>query len=384
MLSRIITVLLVTLGYVSAGAAVSAATTPEIARTHRGINIIAMPLPADNTFDIDLYTPAQAVDALQQAIDLIYAQSKFSVAAFERLKKAGKVTVVYDPEFPKEQLSSVTIAAFFPDFFQKEGHLKEFLVVVGRYGVKWPIDKLAAVVVHELGGHGYQHLRGRTKTDRKIDRECEAQLYEEAALQDFKVARATADMIRFRREMQTNWCSDFRRYMHDRDPKLMALWNNGKPFVSDLLAVFEDYLTHLQDTGVSGDAVAAVAKKRQLDLLEMGEKAKHNKSGPDLYAVAQRHFNGMGTPKSLSKARSWFLLSANTGYPPAQLAMGLMLEHGLAGKPDNSAAYSWYFLAAGNGIAKAKQRLEALSSKLSQSEIEKAKAQARAENPGNG
>jgi len=360
----------------------NAATKPEIARLHNGINIIALPLPTGNTTGIDLIPPAQAVTALQSAIDLIYAKSPFSAKAFERLKKAGKVTIVYDSKFPEEKFSSVTIAAFFPDFFQKEGHLKEFLVVVGRYGIKWPLERLAAVVVHELGGHGYQHLRGRTETDRKIDRECEALLYEEAALQDFDVERSSSNMVRFRREMQTNWCSDFRRYMHDRDPALMALWNNGKPFVEKVLVVFEDYLTHLQETGVSGDAIAAVAKKRRSDLAEIAEQAKRTNSGPDLYAIAQRHFNGLGTPRDLLRAHEWFLLSASTGYAPAQLAMGLFMEHGLSGSRDPGAAYGWYYLAAENGIAKAKQRLEDLSSVLSQEEKAKAMARARAQAPG--
>lgn len=353
-----------------------AATQPKIETIHNGINIVAMPLPPDNTFDIEIRSQTDAVDALKTAIDLIYEKSKFSVAAFERLKRAGKVTVVYDPEFPKEQFSSVTIAAFFPDFFQKQGNLKEFLVVVGRYGIKWQLEKLAAVIVHELGGHGYQHLRGRTNTDRKIDRECEAQLYEEAALQDFNVKRSTSDMVRFRREMQTNWCSDFRRYMRDRDPALMDLWNFGKPNVPKVLDIFEDYLTHLQKSGISGKAVAAVREKRLQDLAEMAAQAVQKNSGPGQYAVALRHLNGMGTPKNVVKARQWFLLSAKTGFAAAQHAMGLFFENGLAGPRDNSRAYSWYYLAANSGYKKAQQRLKKLSTQLSISEKEKATSRA--------
>lgn len=370
------------LGFISIFAAVSAALAnadalPEIETSHQGINLLAMPLPARNKSGIDLRLPQDGILALKQALDLIYAKSTFSVAAFERLKKAGKVTVVYDADFPKEQLTSVTIAAFFPDFFQKEGNLKEFLVVVGRYGIKWPTDKLAAIIVHELGGHGYQHLKGRTKTDRKIDRECEAQLYEEAALQDFDVKRDSSDMVRFRREMQTNWCSDFRRYMRERDPKLMDLWNFGKPDVPKVLAVFEDYLVHLQKTGVSGSAVAAVRTKRLQDLAALSTKALQQNSGRDMYVIAQRHLNGMGTPKNLGEARKWYLLSAKAGYPAGQHAMGLFWENGLGSPKDIRQAYSWYHLAAKNGNQKAKQRVSTLAQTLTQKEIDQAVTQAR-------
>lgn len=373
MLRQLAVLLLIFAGLLSPA---MADTRSKIEVVHKGINIIALPVPSDGKFDIKLRSQADAIDALTKSIDLIYAKSKFSVAAFERLKKAGKVTVVYDPDFPKEKLTSVTIAAFFPDFFQKQGNLKEFLVVVGRFGIKWPLEKLAAVLVHELGGHGYQHLRGRTSTDRKIDRECEALLYEEAALQDFSVKRSTPDMIRYRREMQTNWCSDFRRYMRDRDPKLMDLWNFGKPEVSKVLVIFEDYLTHMQKTGISGKAVAAVRQKRLQDLEQMAAQAKRNNSGPDMYAVAQRHFNGIGTPKSIGKARQWFMLSAKAGFPAGQYAMGLIFEHGLAGPQNNSRAYSWHYLAARNGNTKAQQHLHKLSAHLSKAEIEKAKSRA--------
>ncbi len=356
---------------------------PQFTSLHKGINLYAMKLPAVGTYDIDLLASDQALEKMQLAIDLIYKQSPFSVYAFERLKKAGKVTVVYDPDFPKERFSSVTIAAFFPDFFQKEGHLKEFLVVIGRYGIKWPLDKLAAVIVHELGGHGYQHLRGRTEQDRKIDRECEALLYEEAALQDFNVVRSTDDMVRFRHNMQTNWCSDFRRYMHDRDPKLMATWNSGKPDVPELLKVFEDYLVHLRQSGVSGKAVAAVKNQRQSDLDAMASEALQKNHGPDLFAVAQRYMNGIGTQKDLPEARKWFFLAANTGFGPAQFVMGALEENGVGGEKNPVNAYTWYLLASQQGMQKAAERLAPLASQLTEQALRDAKDRAATWKPNN-
>jgi len=354
------------------------APAPELTRSYKGIQLVAMPLPPEGTYDIDLVAPDRALEAFAQAIDLIYSKSKFSARAFDRLKKAGQITVVYDPDFPKERFSSVTIAAFFPDFFQTEGNLKQFLVVVGRYGLNWPLKKLAAVIVHELGGHGYQHLRGRTGKDRKIDRECEAQLYEEAALQDFGVERSTADMVRFRREMHNNWCSDFRRYMRERDPKLMELWQFGKPDVPEVLAIFEDYLLHLQSQGISGKAVAAVNQKRKSDLEKAAAGALLRKSGVDLFAVAQRYLNGLGVPKNPSEAMKWFKHSAQTEYGPALFAMGVFHEKGLVGKVNKVEAVMWYTLATERGIDKASQHLQWLSSRMSKEARERGLALANA------
>lgn len=370
------------LALVSISTAGLAAPSPELTRTHKNIQLVAMPLPPAGTYDIDLVAPGPALDAFVEAIDLIYAKSKFSAQAFDRLKKAGQISLVYDPRFPKEKFSSVTIAAFFPDFFQAEGHLKQFLVVVGRYGVKWPLKKLAAVIVHELGGHGYQHLRGRTTKDRKIDRECEAQLYEEAALQDLGVERSTSDMVRFRRAMHNNWCSDFRRYMRERDPKLMELWQFGKPDVPKVLLIFEDYLLHLQKLGISTKAITAVNRKRQSDLAKAAEDAVLRNSGIDLYGVAQRYFNGLGVVKNNGEAQKWFQRSANAQYGPALLAMGVFMEAGLAGEVNKEQAFMWYSLAAEQGIEKASQRLQLLSLQMSAKEREHGLALAKAHKPG--
>ena len=93
---------------------------------HRGIELAAMPLPEQQT-DILLLAPKTGIHKLKLALDRLYATSLFSVRHLETLKENGRVTIVYDATFPKRQLSKVTIAAFFPDFFQKETDgLKQF------------------------------------------------------------------------------------------------------------------------------------------------------------------------------------------------------------------------------------------------------------------
>ncbi len=277
---------------------------------YRGIQIIAVAPPPVGTFDIDLLPPAPGVTNLKKAIDHIYAKSPFSAKRIERLKRNGKVTIVYDAAFQKTQLSSVTIAAFLPDFFQKDGPLKEFLVVVGRFGIKWKPEDLAAVVVHELVGHGLQHLKGRGNDARKIDRECEAQIYEEKAYQDFGSPRTTRPMVRFRRAMQENWCADFRRYMLRRNDGSMAIWGHGKPNIPKLLVVFDDYIEHMGNTGVAGRAVAAARVKRDADLEAFEARTLAEKNAPDMYVLGRKYLKGIGVSADPITAYAWFSMAA--------------------------------------------------------------------------
>lgn len=277
---------------------------------HRGIQIIAVAPPPAGTFDIDLLAPAPGIANLKKAIDRIYAESPFSAERIERLKRNGRVTIVYDAAFPKPQLASVTIAAFLPDFFQKNGQLKEFLVVVGRFGIKWRPEDLAAVIVHELVGHGLQHLKGRGDDARKIDRECEAQIYEEKAYQDFGSPRTTPPMVRFRRAMRENWCADFRRYMLRRNDGSMAIWGHGKPDIGKLLAVFDDYVEHMKSTGVAGRAVAAARAKREAGLEAFEARALAEKRAADMFRLGRKYLKGIGVAADPVTAYAWFSLAA--------------------------------------------------------------------------
>jgi len=293
---------------------------------YRGIQIISVSLPPIGTFDVDLLSPARGVANLKKAIDLIYTGSLFSAKRIERLKRHGRVTIVYDPAFPKPQLSTVTIAAFLPDFFQKNGQLKEFLVVVGRFGIKWTTRGLAAVVVHELVGHGLQHLKGRGSDARKIDRECEALIYEEKAHQDFNSPRTTGRMLRLRRDMQKNWCADFRRYMLRRDDGSMAIWGHGRPDIPKLLAVFDDYIAHMKRTGVSGQAVAAARVKRDADLETFEAHALAEKHAPNMYVLGRKYLKGIGVAADPITAYAWFSMAASD-LPMAQKSADELRRH---------------------------------------------------------
>ncbi|MBT6609041.1 MAG: sel1 repeat family protein [Rhodospirillaceae bacterium] len=350
------------------------AATPEVKLVHHGIHLVGLPLP-EQKFDIDLLAPADGVANIKHALDRIYKKSPFSVKYLETLKKNGRVSIVYDAAFPKKQMSTVTIAAFFPDFFQKEaGGLKQFLVVVGRFGVKWEIDKLAAVVVHELVGHGLQHYRGRGTNDRKIDRECEALIHEEKAYQDFGVRRDSRDMIRFRRDVRSNWCADFSRYLRDSGINVDKAWGFGKPDVPQLLDRFEKYIQHLRKTGVSGKAVAAAKAKRTENFAAFAAKAEKNRSAPDMLIVAKRYLKGIGIHRNARKGAAWTQKAAELGHAPAQHILGALYAAGHGLKLDPVEAYKWFTLAARGGTAKSKKSLKKIIRGLSAADIKAAKA----------
>lgn len=343
---------------------------------HRGINLVGMPLPETN-YDIDLLAPADGVANLKAALDRIYAKSPFSVKHLETLKQNGRVTIVYDAAFPKRQLASVTIAAFFPDFFQKEaGGIKQFLVVVGRFGAKWPADKLAAIIVHELVGHGLQHFRGRGTRDRKIDRECEALIYEEQSYQDLGVKRDTSDMVRFRKDVRTNWCADFSRYLRDRGLNVDEAWGYGRPDVPKLLTHFESYIQHLRETGTAGKAVARANAKRAGDFAAFAAKAENSGSAPDMLIVAKRYLKGIGTARDPRKGVEWARKAARTGHGPALHILGALTAAGHGTKKNPVEAYKWYTLAIKNGFGASKKHRAKLKQRLKPAEISEAEKRA--------
>lgn len=227
----------------------------SIRSSHRGITVGAVKSRPGETFDISPMAPREGLDRVVKALDLLYQRSPLSARALETLKQTGEVVIAYDPRFPKNNLSSLTIAAFFPDFFQHTGSRKQFVTVVGRYGAKWPVRELAAVLAHELVGHGMQHLRGRLDHVRTVDLECEAYLYEEQAYQDLGLDKGSGEMIRFRQALEDNWCKPFRTYLKRNVPAKMALWERLNPAVPQILETYLGYVEHLRRSGEAHRAI---------------------------------------------------------------------------------------------------------------------------------
>jgi len=348
---------------------------------YRGIQLLAVELPPKGSQDVEMIGIEAALANIRAAIDAIYARSRFSAERIERLKKNGRVTLVYDAAFPPAKMASAIIAAFFPDYFQPEqGGRKEFLVAVSRYGVKWPTDKLAAVIVHELVGHGLQHLNGRTGRDRKIDKECEALIYEERAYQDFSVRRDTSDMQRFRADTKNNWCADFRRHLTRKGFNADRVWNFGKPDVPKLLVHFENYINALRESGVAGDAVAAAEQKRQNKFEAMVAMAEGG-STRDMFTVGSRYLRGLGVERDTARGISWIRKAADHGHAQAQYFLGVLYAGGHNVAKDPIEAYKWLSLSAERGYPRAKPAKRKLEAGLSAAQLADAERRIRAWQP---
>ncbi len=217
--------------------------------TYNGISLIGLAPPAGKKFDVPIVDPDQALKIIEKALALIEKNSPFSKSQIERLKKNGPVTIVYDPRYPDKlaNMSSIQVALFSPLYYKRlngKGKNSKFLVIVSRHGVKWPLKELAAVMVHELVGHGIQHLNNRWGEMRLIDMECEAWLYEEMAYQNLKMDKFSNEMIDFKRQLEKQ-CDSFLRYLRNHDPKGLALWETLNPNVPRLLKHFTKYLKTL-------------------------------------------------------------------------------------------------------------------------------------------
>lgn len=219
--------------------------------SHLGVELIAVPAKPGARLDVPILAAQQGLENLRAALDVLMRRSPLNAQAIETLKQSGRVIIVYEPRHPPPEATVDGIAAFFPYFFRnrEDGSAGDFLVVVGRHGIKWPASELAAVLAHELAGHGMQRHRGERETMRMLDRECEAQLYQEKALQDLGVDKGSQFVVKFRRELENHYCADFRRFQRQHRPDTLRLWEARNPDVVGLLTVFREHLRNLRATG---------------------------------------------------------------------------------------------------------------------------------------
>lgn len=218
--------------------------------SHRGIALQAIAPLDGQTFDPAPMAQKAGLERIAKAIDMIYSKSVASAAKIEALKYHGKVRIIYYPNDKRSgsRLNNQSIAFFAPGFVPKGVDAprpsERFVMVINHMGIKWPTKELAAVIVHELAGHGRQHLHNRIASGGVLDLECEASLYEERAYQDFGVDKSRRDMVLFRKQLENRYCADFRSYMQRRVPNKTALWESVNPDVKSLLRLFRGYFRH--------------------------------------------------------------------------------------------------------------------------------------------
>lgn len=366
--------------------------------THRGVTIVGKPLPAGVNFDISIVGPKEGAETIRAALDVLYKQSAFNGRAIDKLKSAGNVYIIYDPEFPKRELTQVTIAAYIPEYFQREGTAKDFVSVVSRFGAKWEPRELAPILAHELTGHGMQRYRGRIEKVREVDLECEAYLYQEKAYQDLGFDKSDKEMINFRQVLERHWCADFKIWMKKNKPDGLKYWDQLNPDVPKILKDYLVYTEALTRSGVSGRAVfnatkdqrrAAASEVLQLTKSEDPEDhyklARMYKSGigvskanpklsliwtkkaaraghtDALYDLGAAYLEGKVLKKNLKKAAKSFEEAAEKGNPRAAYTYGVLLLQGNGVKRDHIAARKWLKMALDSGISEAQKALDIIN-----------------------
>lgn len=316
---------------------------------HRGVTIGGKPLPPGVKYDISIVSPGEGAETVRAALDILYEQSPFNGAAIDKLKSAGNVFIIYDPTFPGRELAQVTIAAFIPQYFQREGTAKDFVSVVSRYGAKWAPRELAPILAHELTGHGMQRLRGRMEKVREVDIECEAYLYQEKAYQDLGFDKSDTEMINFRQVLERHWCADFRTWLKTNKPDGLAHWDKLNP---DVPKILEDYLAYtdaLTKSGVAGRAVFHANKKQRQADAERLRRLTNSKDPNDHYELAQIFKSGVGAKANPKQSLVWMNKAAKGGHAGAQYELGVAYFQGNVLKRNEDKAVELFMRAAEGG-----------------------------------
>lgn len=95
------------------------------------------------------------------------------------------------------------------------------------------------------------------------------------------------------------------------------------------------------------------------------------------YELGDAYLNGRGTAKEPGWGLMWLERSARAGYPPAQLALGLAMTSGVAGRGQRATALTWLLIAQNNNAQGAAPAISALKSRLSTSIIDAADQRAK-------
>lgn len=339
-----------------------AAASPMI---YRGMHLQAVSPDPGETFDVDLMNPDTALAKIRDAVDLIYEQSRENGDAIDAILGKGTVYLVYNPNYPnrRNDLSGIRVALFLPHYFETplDGAKPPVPVIISRHGIKWPLARLASVIVHELVGHGNQYLSGLMETARPRELECQAWLYEELAHQHFGLDKFSPEMIKFRKELGGSaagdgQCSDFFRFIQDRYPEKLGLWERLDPDVPALLDLLDIYIAHLERSGEAGKSLKARdAWVRE----ELNRLARFGSPG-ELFGTGIFLLEGAGYRQDPERALAFLTKSAEAGYTPALKVLASLYKEGRGVKQDFTRAAVYFRRAAERNDATSQYQLSLL------------------------
>jgi TPR repeat protein len=216
------------------------------------------------------------------------------------------------------------------------------------------------IIVHELVGHGIQHLNGWLDWVREIDLECNANLYGERFYQDVGIDKKSREVVQFRRALESHWCADFKAHMKQDDPAVLALWDVLDPDIPRLLAEFDRYVEAMRHSGAAAQAIEAA---RAMRLREIDEGVRKQAVAGDRdaqYRLALLYRDGIGLDADPRQAAEWFYRAALQGDARAQLNLGVLYANGTGVARDLSESLIWLRKAAAQGSAEAKRIIEQL------------------------
>ncbi len=292
------------------GTATPQANEERLAKLHKGIILIALPPSVEASDDIRTLDGAEGIERLAAAYDALISASPRSRTAIERLKADGIIQLHYLPRsLPRSPVGGEGIALLLPHFSDSYGlerGKRSYIVGVGRRGIQWSPKELAAVLAHELAGHGIQLLEGRLQTMRDLDRECEAFLVGELANQDLGLDKYSRFLVKARQMMERHFCLEFKDFMKSNHPDDLALWERLNPDVPRLLTLFGEYLRDSVERGLTGKALAADER-----LLKEERGITFERGSPEqIHGIGWQFWNGIGVQVDRSEAMRWFLQAA--------------------------------------------------------------------------
>ena len=367
-----------------------AADTPTEVRSEekifKGIKLVVLFPPPGVKFSTSVVEPSAAFKTLSDALGLIYKKSPANARIIETLKKAGQITISHDPMVPDKKLdmATVRVAHFLPIYhpylrsarFSDDADgtgatdRKLFPVVVSRHGIKWPVAELAAVLVHELIGHGQQYLEGRIEALPRREIECEARLHQEGAHQDFGLDKSAKKMIDF---LETDGVVQrtMAAKVKFREEKSQKIFSQGSS-----VEIFYRGLAIRDGVGMPPDATKA---------LKFFRRAADKGSAKAQIYLGMIHEEGRGVAKDQARAVKYYRTAAERGNAAAQLRMGLSRMNGSGIAKDPERAYFWLTLAESKSKGKlrklARKFKNNLAATLASARIAKAQAAAKSWRP---
>lgn len=353
--------LIVAIAILSAGDTHAETIEPAMVERHRGVVFASVEPTEDYQPDIPLVSSAASIERLKTALTRLELGAPGIALAIDRLRAAGDVVIVYHPVFPTRQTARVTAAAFYPQFFNPDNADDTFLVIFGRYGIKWPIDDIALVIAHELAGHGIQHLEKRlpapqsVDTDpfaRRADFECEANLYTEQAIQQLGTDTTTGPHATHRRALERHWCKPFIDWLSRTGRPTAAEWQKRHPDVSVLLPELHRFIAETAESGIH-----AAYSSQSLDAARAAVTALQDRSPASLFLQGRQALNA----GDIDTAVALLEQAADRRFNRANILLAeIMLTHAPSG-PFTEQARIYLEAARGQGSMKAAAMLKVLN-----------------------